>query len=130
MDFKKNQVGLSLIELLILVLVVSVIVILGVNIYNPLNNLYKMRDGTRKQDLKQLQSVLDLYYRDRHEYPKSQNYKIVDFKTNFPINWGEAWIPYMNFLPKDPDGSRSYVYYATNNNQTYYLFASLETDKD
>jgi hypothetical protein len=40
------------------------------------------------------------------------------------VDWGKAWQPYMNLLPKDPKTGKNYVYYSTG--QSYYLYASLD----
>ncbi|MDE2026619.1 MAG: type II secretion system protein GspG, partial [Patescibacteria group bacterium] len=122
--------GLSFLQFVIVFGLFSIIASLVIVVTNPLQKIQSADDTIRKNDIKNLQKMLEEYYRDRTRYPSSKDYKIVDFKTNLPIAWGNAWIPYMNFLPKDPNSSRNYVYYSTNNNQTYYLYAALEDISD
>ncbi len=132
-NMKKNgflEKGLTLIQVIIFLGVIVVIGGFVLTIINPTQRIEKMNDAIRKNDIKQLQKMLEEYFRDRARYPSSKNYQIVDFKTNIPILWGNPWIPYMNFLPKDPDKNRKYIYFSTNNNQTYYLYASLEDSSD
>lgn len=125
-----SEKGISYIQLAISLGVVLVIAGFIISIINPLRILEKNNDAKRKQDLGQLQKVLEEYFRDNTRYPASQNFEIIDFKTNTPIKWGGQWIPYMNMLPIDPDPNSKYVYFAKNNNETYYLYAALQDNSD
>lgn len=127
---KKLQTGLSKIENLTVFAVILIFVALAVSFVNPFEYIKKNNDQKRKNDLFALQKILVRYYHDKGVYPASKNYSIVDFKTNIPIAWGQQWIPYMNMLPQDPSGFSHYVYFSSNNNQTYYLYAALEESDD
>lgn len=129
------QKGFTLIELILVVAILAILTGLLLTIVNPVAQFRKANDTRRKSDLAQLQRALEQYYQDHGQYPKystqSPLYEIVDFsnvdKNPLPgITWGNAWQPYMNFLPKDPDPTRRYIYVTDASFQTYWIYASLE----
>ncbi len=101
-------------------------------VLNPLAQIQKARDATRKSDLSQIQKALETYYQDQGRYPEYEfsppNYFIKTADANDSIKeWGTDWLPYMSTLPKDPSSpSRRYIYYSSNDGQTYYIYASLD----
>ncbi len=111
-----------------------IMLVLGV-VFNSKISLYfgQMRDTQRIADLSKVQQAIIQYYKDNGSYPLSTSinekkpYRIRGFKVDQPvIDWGEAWLPYLDTLPKDPNNQSSYVYYASPNGQAYWLYASLE----
>lgn len=101
---------------------------------DPLGQLAKARDSRRKSDLEQAQITLELYYKDNGKYP-AYTATTPKYRINPPtgmVDWGNLWISYNVKLPKDPSTSsgRSYVYYASHDGQSYYLYASLERSSD
>ncbi len=99
--------------------------------------LLQQNDATRKSDLANLQNVLNLYYKNTGAYPlstakgTSKPYRIQGFKVDHEVvDWGEEWQPYLPLLPKDPDSKKQYVYFASPNGQTYWLYASLDIGND
>lgn len=129
--------GFTLIEMIITIGILGVLASIVLAVVNPLAQFQKSNDARRKGDLSQLQRALEQYYQDHGQYPHSAGgtgsptYSIVDFSkinTNPPvgITWGAQWTPYMNFLPKDPDNNRTYIYVTDSTWQTYWIYASLE----
>jgi len=119
--------GFTLVEMLIVLAVLGVLATAILLTLNPIEQLHKANDAKRKTDLSQVKRALDLYYDDNGRYPASSvDFKIVNVATT--LNWGSAWQPYMNALPKDPKSSNTYEYYspAAANGQTYYIYANLE----
>ncbi len=103
-------------------------------IINPVAQFGKARDAKRKSDLSQIEKALETFYQDNGKYPDTVSFKIMSTKgDNSAADWGtNQWAPYMSTLPKDPSGSRNYVYYSPTDTftgrqgQSYYLYASLE----
>ncbi|MCL5433259.1 MAG: prepilin-type N-terminal cleavage/methylation domain-containing protein [Patescibacteria group bacterium] len=122
--------GFTMIELITVIAVIAILSAMVMRIIDPFEQFKKANDGRRKSDLSQIQRALEQYYQDNGRYPSSttdpgSEYKImgVDGST---INWGTLWSPYMNMLPSDPNKSKTYVYYSSEDGQSYYLYASLD----
>ena len=131
--------GFTLVELLIAITIIAILVAAGT--YSWQNAQAKARDGRRKQDLKEVQKALELYFQNNGKYP---NYNAGQIKCNLTsppdtttIAWGSAFtcgsINYMQLLPKDPiyQTTTGYYYFLippTNN--TYSLMAKLENLSD
>lgn len=106
---------------------------------NPLTQIQKARDASRKSDLSQIQKALETYYNDFEQYPavdtSTSNYRIIGVKADGstgPLDWGYIGWAYMGTLPKDPSSSKNYVYYSPScpptcpAGQSYYIYASLD----
>ncbi len=131
LPFGPFQKGFTMVELLISIGVLAILAVFALAAVNPIDQFKKARDSQRKSDLAQLQRVLEQYYQDWGHYPPNDStYHLEDEKTNpvTVISWGGAggWTPYMDLVPKDPDSSRTYLYYSTNSGQQYYIYTSLE----
>lgn len=124
-----NEKGFTLIELVIVIGILSILALFVLAALNPLEQFKKANDGQRKSDLAQIQRALEQYYQDHGSYPKSSStYTITDF-NGASVAWGgtSGWTPYMDFVPKDPDANRTYIYYTTGGApQSYLLYASLQ----
>ena len=122
--------GVTLVELLIVIAVISILVSGFVALINPLQKIGQANDARRKSDLSQLANALELYYHDNGKYPTST----LTFTISV-AGWGTAWLPYIPKVPIDPSSSNSYAYFSPNtpacsNNQCYYLYANLQTKND
>lgn len=101
---------------------------------DPLGQIQKANDAKRKSDLEQLQRTIETYYNDNGSYPPHSVapdplYRIKP-STGY-IEWGSTWAAYNTTLPKDPTPStRNYVYYASSNGQSYWIYASLQRNSD
>lgn len=104
---------------------------------NPLAQIQKARDASRKSDLSQIQKAVETYYNDFGQYPaadtSTQNYRIKA-DANTTLEWGSKGWQYMSSLPKDPSSSKNYVYYSPScppfcpAGQSYYIYASLDRE--
>lgn len=123
---KKN--GFTLIELVIVVAIISVLSIFVLSTLDPVSQFQKANDGRRKSDLSQVQKALETYYQDNGRYPSnSASFEIISQDAQDPTKeWGTDFSPYMNPLPKEPNSSKNYIYYAEIGGQAYYLYASLD----
>jgi type II secretion system protein G len=123
----KSLKGFTLIEMMVAVGILGVMAAAMLAVLNPFSQFQKANDTKRKTDLSQISKALESYYQDNQKYPASSNFKISDPKqTPNERSWGSSWRPYMNVIPKDPSGSKNYVYSVSADGQTYYLYASLD----
>ncbi|MBI4096644.1 MAG: prepilin-type N-terminal cleavage/methylation domain-containing protein [Candidatus Levybacteria bacterium] len=126
----KRMEGFTLIELLIAIIIIGILITGLIAVINPAGQIQKANDARRKGDLSQIQKALEIYYQTNRSYPP--NPSVGDYRIKgldgITVNWGDSWLPFMGNLPKDPNSSRKYVYYASG--QTYYLYASLDRGKE
>ncbi len=121
-----QQHGFSLITLVFL----AGIGILGYFVLQQYNPLAGSLDKKRKEDLGKVQEALGRYYDDNKKYPRvGRDYLMVH---GYPVEWGAVWKPYLEPVPKDPDLTlkKRYVYFATEDGQAYWLYASLDNNQD
>lgn len=123
--------GFTLIEMIVVIGIIAAIAGVVLAVVDPMTQFQKANDGRRKSDLAQIQKALEQYYQDKGRYPthstSSPLYRIKKF-DGVTTDWGQAFTPYINVLPKDPNGSKNYVYYSPTGGQSYYLYASLDRD--
>ncbi|MBI2074534.1 MAG: prepilin-type N-terminal cleavage/methylation domain-containing protein [Candidatus Levybacteria bacterium] len=116
MKIKLNK-GFTLIEMIVVFGIIGVIVVSLMGSIKPLEQLNKGKDTQRLSDLAQIKTALDIYYNDQSKYPPSLTFG-AEWKVNSTI--------YMKKVPKDPNGSSSYVYYIDElNPQWAVIFAKL-----
>lgn len=113
--------------IIIILFIVGLFIVIQID---PIKNIQKAYDAKRESDLSRVQQALESYYKIFGNYPRSSDhYEIINFKDNSPIAWGHGWDQYMKQLPSD-FGGRRYVYYSSPGLQSYWLYASLQTDSD
>lgn len=110
------------------------LVIVGILFYyiNPFKVVAGKFDAQRKNDLKQIQKILEAYYHDYAKYPEYDTNNYTVKLQGSPVPWGSPFLPYASLLPQDPDPRYRYVYVSDpdGNNQTYRLYAVIENKKD
>lgn len=138
----QNGAGFTLVELVIVIAVIGVLATSLIVLVNPISQLQKSRDATRKSDLSQIRSALELYRADIGSYPLQTT--VTDppsgqFSPEGNINCGAVPFKgsgsntYMRKIPCDPlpeGGVPKYRY--ESESSSYNLWACLENinDKD
>lgn len=93
---KMEKKGFTLIELL---MVISIISLLSSIVISNVNNArVRARDTQRLQNIKQLQTALELYYNDNGRYPSGYGIGVVD------PDFKNALKPYISDIMEDPTG--------------------------
>ncbi|MEX1052551.1 MAG: prepilin-type N-terminal cleavage/methylation domain-containing protein [Patescibacteria group bacterium] len=94
---KKNQLGFTMLEMLLVISILVIIITLGLTSYSRI--LISSRDSTRKSDIQQISNVLE-QYKSNNEFGSYPNtiYQNSDFTK------------YMTNIPTDPSTSQEYEY--------------------
>ncbi|MCJ7555705.1 MAG: type II secretion system major pseudopilin GspG [Gammaproteobacteria bacterium] len=109
----QNMRGFTLIEIMVVVVILGILAALVVP--NILGNVDTARITAARQDLKAIESALDMYRLDNYTYPTSQ--QGLDALVTQPAdpsirNWRQGG--YLKRLPKDPWGNPyQYLYPGT-----------------
>lgn len=126
----------TLVELLVVISIISVLASIVVVSFR--SSQTKGRDAERKNDLKQINNALELYYSDYGKYPDSLGGQIVGCNGS-SCSWGSGSFTdgktvYMKVLPKDPISGSNYYYKTVTingaTNQGFQLYARLENTQD
>ncbi len=109
-----KQKGFTLIELLVVIAIIGLLASIALYALNVSRS--KSRDAIRKHDLKDLQTALELYYYDHHQYPCSGvnadpcadaglNFRSSDAADNVIVGSPGNYIPGLapTYIPKLPD---------------------------
>lgn len=115
MDSEKQQIGFTLIEVLVAMTIVAVLASLSLVSYQGARKT--ARDGQRKADLEVIRSALETCRADTGSYPDS----IYD-----NVSCGTPPRTYLSGSPKDPVTQANYSYSKTDSG--YSLCATLEID--
>lgn len=117
-----TQKGFTLIELLV---VVAIIGMLSSVVLSSLNTARSSaRDTRRLQDLKQLQTALELYQNTHGRYPVHVSGTQVD--TSLQVLVTEGHIPSLPTDPANRTGQDGYRYCAASNRLSYNMLAYRE----
>ncbi|MBI2011635.1 type II secretion system protein [Candidatus Daviesbacteria bacterium] len=93
----KSKRGFTLVELIVTITIIAVLSAVALTTYSSAQT--KARDHRRKQDIKSIQTALELYYSVNKKYPSSTGWYLSDNTS--------TWLPgldttYINQVPNDP----------------------------
>lgn len=138
---RKSIKGFTLVELLVTMSILGVLATIIAGGFRSAQG--RGRDATRKGDLKEISSSLELFYQDYSRYPADSSGLIAACsfdpvtKTGSPCPWGSGEFTdgktvYFKVLPNDRSKGESYFYRTVPGsfNQKYQIFAKLENIKD
>ncbi len=128
--------GFTLIELLIVIAIIGILATLISANYVGVRQ--RARDTSRKSDLRQIQSALELYKSDVGSYPNGFSNKSVTNTASCNnasrVAFSYNTVTYMAKVPCDPLSSSSFnggnYYYTSAAGATYILGACLENAND
>lgn len=138
--FSSSQ-GFSTVKLLIILTILGAMIFFIFRFFDPMAYIISANDAKRKSDLKKIQKALDSYYQTNRAYPPHYidvdndppdlllSYKIRN--SGGVAQWGsDGFKPYIDFLPRDNNEKKRYVYFSSPSRQAYYLYASLDNLRD
>ncbi len=109
--YKQNQKsGFTLIELLVVIAIIGVLSSIVVTSLG--SNKGKTRDALRKEDIKQIETAIDLYFQDNSSFPAN----LTALK-----NTG-----YFDTFPTDPSTNADYGYSFDSSTKKYCIGTNLE----
>jgi len=119
--------GLTLVELLIVVAILSIMVVILVGVLNPIALVNKAQDSRRKNDLKEIKIAFERYYTDKGSYPSAtdiMNWNTVD-------NCGKTIPEVQYYFKKWPCGPNNQLYeFNIIDTKTYKVVTKLDNTKD
>lgn len=122
---KTSQGGFTLIELLVVIAIIGVMA--GMVIVNLSGANQKSRDSRRQNDLKQIQSSLEMFYFDNYYYPTAASATPVDEVLTDDYFTTQA---FKDGVPTDPRNVGDYIYLYEGDEDGYTLTATLEAKEE
>ncbi|OGH14058.1 MAG: hypothetical protein A2687_02225 [Candidatus Levybacteria bacterium RIFCSPHIGHO2_01_FULL_38_26] len=116
-------------ELLIVMGVLAVLIGSLITILDPVTQLKRGRDGTRKSDLSQIQSALELFRADHGCYPHGTCLALAAFPS-CGNNFSAGGVTYMSRIPCDPINAGQHKYTYDSTGTTYNIYSCLENIND
>jgi prepilin-type N-terminal cleavage/methylation domain-containing protein len=124
MKFNNNR-GFTFIELLIVIGVIAVLTGTLLYLIDPVTQLQRAKDATRKADLRQIQSGLEIFRSDQLAYPAT-----LSCGGSLTGTVNGATVTYIARIPCDPKTGFSYTYTPGSPASSYTLKACLENKND
>jgi len=116
-NFKGSNRGLTLIEVLVIIAILSLLTIVLFMTVNPLKQLAKAKDSQKETDLQKISKALEDYLNDNPCYPEA---------AVFSSCGSSVFSPYLKTVPCDPETKLPY-YYERPECQKFAIYATLRT---
>ncbi|MFA5025384.1 MAG: prepilin-type N-terminal cleavage/methylation domain-containing protein [Candidatus Shapirobacteria bacterium] len=125
----KNKKGLTLVEILIVLTILSVLIIAAVSGMDPIGTMAKARDTQRKKDLNRIKIAFEDYFNDRNCYP-SQG--LVDMLTDVSRCKSDVFSPWLGNWPCNPGDTPYSIVIGDDENcpKWYKVMTFLENKSD
>jgi general secretion pathway protein G len=123
---KSRQIGFTLIELIIVMVLIGVLAVIMIATLNPKSLTDKGTDAQRKKDLGRIRVAFEEYFNDKGCFPTQAMLDGLTCNNSGFKPWIGSW-------PCDPDGSKYYaITDGTSCPRSYKLLANLRnrSDKD
>ena len=99
---RKHQRGFTLIEIMVVVVILGILAALVVP--NILGNVDEARATAAQQDIRAIESALDMFRLDNFRYPSTE--EGIEALVTRPVDPNiKKWKPYFKKLPNDPWGN-------------------------
>ncbi len=119
----KQQKGLSLIEILLVVAILMLVMLAIFKVFNV--DINRTKDAERKSDLRDIKLAFEDYYNDNQTYPPETFLADCD---------GPSLMPYLKKVPCDPVTGEPYLYIPFpgngDNSQGYRVLSILQDTSD
>ncbi|MBU6415278.1 type II secretion system GspH family protein [Patescibacteria group bacterium] len=141
-NHKCNQKGFTIIELLVVLAIIAMLASAALAFYSQVR--LKARDATREQNIKTIQTALNLYATNARTYPVSSapgpcsplppancsNISSCGEAITSSSGAGQTLVQdgSLPSIPTDPINQGNYKFYYSSNGLTYVLSYCLETD--
>jgi len=133
-----NNKGFTLLEILLVVGIISVLAGIVIVAINPGRQLAQVRNTERKSDIKQIKNSAEQYYIDYNTYPDTVPDTLTEICDTGNLPGPQSDVPcvsaglvdlsilvptYLTAIPKDPQGSLSFIptAYASTYGTGYYI---------
>lgn len=119
---KITNLGFTLIELLVTISIIGILI--GLSVFGLQGARQSARDATRKADLEQIRSAVEIYKADCNKYPLSLGTQLLGdgISTTSCLDTNI----YLSEVPADPIYPNSDYKYYSADGTTYELCAALE----
>jgi len=123
---KHKQLGFTIVELLIVIVVIGILAAITIVAYNGVQ--MRGRDSVRKSDLVSINKAIKLFYADNGNYPMTSGWCTQVSHPSFAAAFKAELALYISKIPSDPlyANTNQDYFYKNIDDQSYELYAELE----
>lgn len=130
----KNKSGFTLVELLIVMAILISLAIMLIGAFNPIANVNKARDATRKKDLNRIKIAFEEYNNDKGSYPGKS---VLDDLSDDNNCGSSIFTPWLVIWPCDPNENHYVIFIESDRGGTFLespswfkIITNLENKED